>query len=159
MLCRCNYPNSYLNLNLALNASAVGLLRGYSKIQFVDSGVLPWRGEPLSSSLYLTLANTGNITGYFTVMPNGCNGPDQPFVTAGPASRILAAGSSSQYFFPIGAIQDLVYKIYMGKESTTEIREGIEAETDMILQVAEAGHWNFPPLIVFIFGIGLLVWH
>ena len=100
--CRCNYLFSYLNLNLTLDPGAYGMVFGYAKIQYIDSGALPWEEGSLTGSLYLYLANVGNLTSNFSIYPNGCNGQDEPHVVGGPLSGLIAAGTFGQFLFPIG---------------------------------------------------------
>ena len=96
---RCNYQFSYLNLNLTLNATASGLLKGYSQIEYRDSGILPWRTGFLTSSIYIDVANTGNITSNLTIVPNGCVGQDTPYITTGPLTQTIAANADNQFVF------------------------------------------------------------
>lgn len=102
MLCRCNFQFAYLNLNLTINASAFGLAKGYSQMTYQDSGVLPWSAGSLTSSIYINVANTGNLTSNLTIVPNGCVGDDSPNSTTGALTQTIPASAVSQFVFLIG---------------------------------------------------------
>ena len=146
---RCNYQGAFLNLYLALNTTAFGMVRGFSRIQYVDSAALPWSTESLTSTLYITLANAGNITGNFTVMPVGCSGPDLPTVQAGPVWKLLAAGSSVQYFFSIGAKQDTAFCYVLKRECikclSASIFQHVVARRLQGLNPCKTGRASVPP--------------
>ena len=101
MLCRCNYLYSYLYLNISFDPTVYGLVYGYSSITLISSGADPWTPGSLTGTLSVTLQNSGNVTGQFTVTPNGCSGSGNPAVSGGAIGASVGASTSADFSFAV----------------------------------------------------------
>ena len=93
--------------NISLNASAFGLIRGFSQIRITGSGMMEWQNGASSGSIVVDIQNNGNITDDVSIIPIICQ--DSRGVTGGavltPAyTRSVAPDTTERYSFTTGTL-------------------------------------------------------